>query len=271
MFDPREWEYTPEPESFSTIVAKDSPKEIESVDPFDLDVSQPTPTPDPDPEEAFSTITHEPDPGRDFNLVEAITAPDEGGEYDYHQTPAGLTVAKLQPSDHLLDEAEAKTFYPHPTPGPPRPRRETPCYSRATGRGPSSYRRIPPTTCSEEAPTALVNAWRRDSPRQRLPSGRKRRPPPPAGRVLAHVAPAWAWFLHGTRRAPRRGAVPRRRRWRSRGGTHRRRGVDAGTLGPARYRPHQTALACGRCAREQLQPRLGGPAGRVHARFTESA
>ena len=163
MFDPREWEYTPEPEAFSTIVAKDSPKEIESVDPFDLDVSQPTPTRDPDPEEAFSTITHEPDPGRDFNLVEAITAPDEGGEYDYHQTPtglivaqepeqprddtgrfipseptendnapavfstivaedpgapdeggeydyfqtpAGLTVAKLQPGDHLLEEAE---------------------------------------------------------------------------------------------------------------------------------------------------------------------
>ena len=53
VFDPREWEYTPEPEAFSTIVAKDSPKEIESVDPFDLDVSQPTPTPDPDPEEAF--------------------------------------------------------------------------------------------------------------------------------------------------------------------------------------------------------------------------
>ena len=172
VFDPREWEYTPEPEAFSTIVAEDSPKEIESVDPFDLDVSQPAPTPDPD--EAFSTITHEPDPGRDFNLVEAITAPDEGGEYDYHQTPAGLivaqepeqprddtgrfipseptesdnapavfstivaedpgapdeggeydyfqtpaglTVAKLQPGDHLLEEAEAKTFYPHPTPG----------------------------------------------------------------------------------------------------------------------------------------------------------
>ena len=171
-FNPREWEYTPEPEAFSTIVAEDSPKEIESVDPFDLDVFQPAPTPDPD--EAFSTITHEPDPGRDFNLVEAITAPDEGGEYDYHQTPAGLivaqepeqprddtgrfipseptesdnapavfstivaedpgapdeggeydyfqtpaglTVAKLQPGDHLLEEAEAKTFYPHPTPG----------------------------------------------------------------------------------------------------------------------------------------------------------
>ena len=172
VFDPREWEYTPEPEAFSTIVAEDSPKEIESVDPFGLDVSQPAPTPDPD--EAFSTITHEPDPGRDFNLVSAITAPDEGGEYDYHQTPAGLivaqeseqprddtgrfipseptesdnapavfstivaedpgapdeggeydyfqtpaglTVAKLQLGDHLLEEAEAKTFYPHPTPG----------------------------------------------------------------------------------------------------------------------------------------------------------
>ena len=95
MFDPREWEYTPEPEAFSTIVAK----EIESVDPFDLDVSQPARTPDPD--EAFSTITHEPEPDRDFNLVEAITALDEDGEYDYHQTPAGLIVAQEseQPSD----------------------------------------------------------------------------------------------------------------------------------------------------------------------------
>ena len=32
-------------------------------------------------------------------------------------TPAGLTVAQLQPGDHLLEEAEAKTFYPHSTPG----------------------------------------------------------------------------------------------------------------------------------------------------------
>ena len=124
--------------------------------------------------QTFETPPPEPDPGRDFNLVEAITAPDEGGEYDYHQTPAGLivaqepeqprddtgrfipseptesdnapavfstivaedpgapdeggeydyfqtpaglTVAKLQPGDHLLEEAEARTFYPHPTPG----------------------------------------------------------------------------------------------------------------------------------------------------------
>ena len=80
-------------------MAEDSPEEIESVDPFDLDVSQPAPTPDPD--EAFSTITHEPDPGRDFNQVEAITAPDEGGEYDYHQTPAGLIVAQ-EPEQPLL-------------------------------------------------------------------------------------------------------------------------------------------------------------------------
>ena len=99
VFDPREWEYTPEPEAFSTIVAEDSPKEIESVDPFGLDVSQPAPTPDPD--EAFSTITHEPGPGRDLNLVSAITAPDEGGEYDYHQTPAGLIVAQ-EPEQPLL-------------------------------------------------------------------------------------------------------------------------------------------------------------------------
>ena len=283
-------------------MAKDSPKEIESVDPFDLDVSQPAPTPDP---------------GRDFNLVEAITAPDEGGEYDYHQTPAGLivaqepeqprddagrfipseptesdnapavfstivaedpgapdeggeydyfqtpaglTVAKLQPGDHLLEEAEAKTFYPHPTPGQTGDAllfESDGARSELVPENPADYllKEAPPALWTPGGETVHDNDYL-------LGESDGRRP-------LADSMPAWLPRGHGSYmgHGERRGAVPRRRRWRSPGRTHRRRGVDAGTLGPARCRPHQTALACGRCAREQLQPRLGGPVGRVHARL----
>ena len=260
VFDPREWEYTPEPGAFSTIVAEDSPKEIESVDPFDLDVSQPAPTPDPD--EAFSTITHEPDPGRDFNLVEAITAPDEGGEYDYHQTPVSLTVAKLQPSDHLLEEAEAKTFYPHPTPG----QTGDALLFESDGARSELVPENPADYLLEEAPPALWTPGGETVHDNDYLLGES-----DGRRTLAESWPTWlprghgSYMGHGERRGAGQShgdgdgglldALTGGAAWMQ--GHWNRRVVD----------PHQTALAYGRCAREQLQPRLGGPAGRVHARL----
>ena len=298
-------------------MAEDSPKEIESVDPFDLDVSQPAPTPDPD--EAFSTITHEPDPGRDFNLVEAITAPDEGGEYDYHQTPAGLivaqepeqprddagrfipseptesdnapavfstivaedpgapdeggeydyfqtpaglTVAKLQPGDHLLDEAEAKTFYPHPTPG----QTGDALLFESDGARSELIPENPADYLLEEAPPALWTPGGETVHDNDYLLGESdgRRPlveswptwlPRGHGSYMGHGERRGAGQSHGDGDGGLLDALTGGAAWMQ--GHWNRRVVD----------PHQTALAYGRCAREQLQPRPSGPAGRVHARL----
>ena len=51
-------------------------------------------------------------------LISPLDSPLWCREYDYFQTPAGLTVAQkqLQDGDYLLGEGSAQTFYPHPTP-----------------------------------------------------------------------------------------------------------------------------------------------------------
>ena len=51
-------------------------------------------------------------------LNSPLDSPHQGGEYDYFQTPSGLTVTQKQhqDGDYLLSEGSAQTFYPHPTP-----------------------------------------------------------------------------------------------------------------------------------------------------------